>query len=583
MVVPNSAPATLVPQTSSVTSPNQNNYIDDQIYEIDINQIYTDYIQYIDSKRSDVNIANQNVVALLNSIAGTTSSTANTLVPAKAYQESRCSALFRIIGFPVTNSTQSAFFNPGFDIINPSRVLPNNDKYIITQNLLADPTKFIALSNAREQYFLSQQQIFNTNTTTNAQVLALSGGINAANKRPFGSPFAKTLISSGGQFDLVPSDQNYTTNFTSQVGDYPTALSAYIGSSGLATDVASPSVLPPNRPHIILPFITDPRIDFSCSPSTNRIGVPFVPNKSYLKIASNVYTDPPLLETVIRSRVTVTNQLQNTGDYTQEFAKFVMDIQTNPNQTTLGQIAANDIQQLATNTQFLNFVNIMQAMMIKLVAAQRKIAEAQSQYYWLPVPSTTGPEMGSTVQGVFLPTAATQAANLVTTFDGNILIATAQSLFSQTNQNPSATQAQGIPDPGGLAVVIQNSLGPSSSSAYVSNSQNTLDMLTNKRTTLLTAASDALRIVEIIMGEFSGLGLADIIAIVATLYTMPAQNLLGFLDSFAVARMNAQYNQTFPTVSYVDAMTSFTSTLDQFYQLMDALYVNISNQQGVSS
>jgi hypothetical protein len=565
------------PTTSSTTSPNQDNFSDDQIYEIDIDKIYNDYISYIDSKRSYVNINNQNVISLLNAISGNMSAaSANTLLPAKSYQESRCSAFFRIIGFPVTDSTQSRYFNPGHDIVNPERILSTGDKYAITKDLLSDPTKFIALSNAREQYFLSQQKIFNTNTTVDAGVLALSAGISTITKRPFAVPFLNT----SGPFDLTPTDQAYAPTYTGIVGDNQVQLSAYMDASG---NLPAAATLPSKRPHIIIPFITDPRIDFSCSPSTNRIGVPFVANKQFLKVSANVYTDPPLLETIIRNRITVNDQLTSSGDYTQQFATFIKDVSNNPDQSILGQIAANDIQQLSTNSQFLQFVNIIQAMMKKLVDAQKTIAQSQGQFYWLPVPSTTGPEGGSTVQGVFLPTQASQTAGFVTTADGRILIATAQSLFSQTSQNPQAAAASTAPDPGGFAIAVENSLGPSSSASYVSNSQSTLDMLSGKRDSSLNAAGDALRIVEIIMGEFSGLGLCDIIAILAALYTMPAQNLIGLLDTFAQARMNTAFNQTFSTVTYSTAMNSFASTVNQFYQLMEAVYNNIANQQGVSS
>ncbi len=108
-------------------------------------------------------------------------------------------------------------------------------------------------------------------------------------------------------------------------------------------------------------------------------------------------------------------------------------------------------------------------------------------------------------------------------------------------------------------------------------------MLAGKRLDILNKAGDALRIVEIIMGEFSGLGLCDIIAVLGALYTMPAADLLGFLDSYAVARMNSRYNHTFPTVTYQTAMTSFASTVNQFYQLMEAIYNSVAYQQGVSA
>lgn len=575
------------PVTNSNTSSNQSNSYDDQIYEIDIDKMYQDYIQQIDSVRSSVNIIGQQTSNLLSAIGGNINApTANNLVPAKTPQESRCHAFFRLIGFPVVNADQSKFYNPGHDIIYGFRSLALSDKIAIAQNPIAGYT---ALSDFREQYPLNRLKIFSTTNaggyTVDAGALALSGGANPAGKRLFASPFVNGTTS----FDVDTSDQSYPANYTSIVGSGRSGspgdggagyvqLTQYQDATGNMPTAAS---LPATRYHIIVPFIVDPRIDFTCSPSTNRIAVPFVPNKSFLQVSGSVYTVPPLIETIIRNKTNVTDRAQNSGDYTQQFATFIKNISTNPDESILGQINQNDIQQLAANTQFLQFVNIIQAMMIKLVEARKNINNAQSQYYWLPVPSNIGPEGGSTLQGVFLPNLI--AKQLTTLSDGQILINTAQSLFSQTNQNPQASVPANItPDPGGLAVVIQNSFGPSSSSSYVNNSINTLDMLNNKRAQTLSQAGDALRIVEIIMGEFSGLGLCDIIAILGALYTMPVDNLWGFLDIDALNRMNAQYNQNFTAPGLSVAMDSFTSTVNQFYQLMDAIYQSVLTTRGVS-
>ena len=62
-------------------------------------------------------------------------------------------------------------------------------------------------------------------------------------------------------------------------------------------------------------------------------------------------------------------------------------------------------------------------------------------------------------------------------------------------------------------------------------STKTGNTLNNKRNQLLAKASNALQIVEMIMGEFSGLGLCDIVAVVGALYTMPLASLVGFLDT----------------------------------------------------
>lgn len=574
--------------TNANSSPLQPNFEDDQIYEINIDQMYQDYVQKIDSKRSYVNIMGQNTSQLLQAIGGNPNApTSNNLVPAKTYQESRCHAFFRIIGFPVVNDDMSKMYNPGHDIIYGNRTITLSDKIDIANNPI---TGFEALSNFREQYFLNNLKIFNNPTTVDAGALSLSGGANPAGRRSFASPFLKNQA----PFDMVINNQNYPGVYTSIVGG---------GSHGDSTsgnvslnkyydagyNVPASTTLPPLKFHIIKPFIVDPRIDFTCSPTTNRIGVPFVPNNSFLQISSTVFAPPPVLEIIIRDRVTVNNQSQQIGELTQEFAKFIKAAASAPpDQSILGQINQNDYQQLATNTQFLQFVNIIQAMVKKLIDAQTNISSAQSQYYWLPVPSTSGPENGCSVQGVFLPpSTAIQVANniqsLFTSADGDILVSTAQSLFSQTQQNSQASAAQGQPDPGGYARSFVNSaLGPSYSSAYENNSMVTQTNLGAKRQTTLAKSSDALRIVEIIMGEFSGLGLCDMIAILASLYTMPENSLLGFLDTDAQTRMNTEYNHTFTNPGLATAMKDFCTTINQFYQLMDALYQNEAVSQGLS-
>jgi hypothetical protein len=571
---PNTTANTTV--TNANTSPLQSNFQDAQIYEIDINKIYQDYIQSIDSRRSYVNVIGQNTTQLLQAIGGDPEApTTNNLHPAKTYQESRCHTFFRIIGFPVVDANNN-IYNPGHDIVNPGNL---EKKIAIANNPI---TGFTDLSNFREQYVLKNLKIFANPTMVDAGVLALSGGANPKGQRSFQSSFLKNT----GVFDTNIAHQTYPGVYDTRVGNLQIDLSQYYDAS---YNVPLATTLPVSRFHIIPPFIVDPRIDFVVSPSTNRIAVPFVPNKSYLRVSATEYADVPILEVVIRDVLAANNnQIKNSGSFAQSFANFIQAIDTAPDETILGQISQNDIQQLSQNAQFLQFLNIIQAMIIKLVEAQANIAKAQGQYYWLPAPSLTGPEGGSSVQGVFLPPIVAKQPQikqqLITTTDGSILIKTAQSLFSSTNQNSQASASQGIPDTGGFAVSLKNSLGPSASAAYVNNSIQTLDTLNAKRQSTLASASDSLKIVEIVLGEFSGLGLCDIIAILATLYTMTPSDLLGFLDDAALARLNQQYN---PSIAYTSpgvnqALTSFSSTITQFYQLMDAIYQKIAGQQGLS-
>jgi hypothetical protein len=119
-----------------------------------------------------------------------------------------------------------------------------------------------------------------------------------------------------------------------------------------------------------------------------------------------------------------------------------------------------------------------------------------------------------------------------------------------------------------------------------------LDNLSKVRNQDLEVANNALKTIEIIMGEWSGFGLCDIIAIMASLYTMDQDMLLGFLDDDAMGRMT-QLTGVVPIggnsigggsgrPSVTDALTEFVTTVNYYYHLMDDVYnirANNNNQQ----
>jgi hypothetical protein len=100
-----------------------------------------------------------------------------------------------------------------------------------------------------------------------------------------------------------------------------------------------------------------------------------------------------------------------------------------------------------------------------------------------------------------------------------------------------------------------------------------LKKLEDKRNNDLSGACDSLRAIEVIMGEFSGLGLCDIVAIMATLYIMPKEALLGFLDNDAFNRMKTQIKigET-SKLSVVASMSKFTENIKNIYNLMDKIH-----------
>jgi hypothetical protein len=90
-----------------------------------------------------------------------------------------------------------------------------------------------------------------------------------------------------------------------------------------------------------------------------------------------------------------------------------------------------------------------------------------------------------------------------------------------------------------------------------------------------------------IMGEFSGLGLADIVAIMGSLYVMPFEDLLGFLDDDAIVRAEEVLEQPADSLKnkrsgITDAMTSLCNTVNGFYQIMDQIFQDYLNNAALN-
>lgn len=551
--------------------PNQANYQDAQSFEIDIDQIYSKFIVAIDDIRS-TNNANK----INSSLAINTLNKVSSIIDARAaltslcdtslsFQESRCHAFFRIIGFPCCDSSKSKIFNPGFDIINDaSRKIDIDYKLNVIKNQIPG---FRELSIARETYSIDSQIIFIAQDSIDASTLALSSGRNI---RKFISPFTNTQFD-----DMVISNQQYKIIFDSSVGGIPKKLTEYQDVNGnTPTKLASFKF-----GHIIKPFLVDPIIDLTINDSSKLIAIPFVPSKNYLKIKDNSFVSRPILEQVIRDRYGINNAAETSGTADKSVLDYIKSI---PNVTDVEIInSATDLYKLDDQTQFVKFLNIIRAMIKKLIEAQDIIRNVQDNYYWVPRPSLLGPEAGSSVQGVFLSTKI--SSEFITYNDQKIIDATIKKIISQVDVATSNVNATA--DVGGFA--LPNALGiPSiggstTSDAFGDNITKNLDQLTSKRNNDLKNANDALRTIEIIMGEFSGLGLCDIIAVLAGLYLMPKDSLLGFLDDDAITRMNSAGYTAFSS-NLTKASNDFIAVVKDMYNLMDKIYEDMSQNNGIA-
>lgn len=597
----------------------QTNYQSNQNFDPDVRKMYKHFVTGgttpddnengqnvgIDDLRGQisVNVTGQNsknLIASLNIDPTSTSAspTPNTTTAVQSVQESRCHTFYRIIGFPVVSSDKSSYYNPGLDIIKEAgRSVNLKDKISIASNI--DP-KFSALSQARESYATTTSQIFSVPESVEAGILALTSGTYGSASTVNIRKFAFT-INSNDPFDFEVTNQSYSSpgdiNSTSTiVGDKIVSLSLFQDGNGNFPNqnIGDYKVMHQHR-HVIKPFMVDPRIDFSIWASesktisglSKRIAVPFVPDASYLKTSDTATAERPLLEKIISDRFS-NKKISDTGTATTDVINYVKGFK-NIQSITIGTVQIGDIFsgsvfKVSQQQAFAQYLSTIQALMFKLVDSMRIIHAAQGTYYWLPSPSINGPEGGCSIRNV--PINLKINPDLITVNDFNIINNQAQIIIS--NINPNVAQSTAIPDPGSYAFSnYKLTFDSGTSNSQGSWSSKTQETLTNQRKRLLSKAGDALQIVEMIMGEFSGLGLADIVAIIGALYVMPENDLLGFLDADAVVRAEKVLN--YPKDSLKNrksdistSMLSLTKNVNGFYQIMDQVFQDYLNNNALN-
>jgi hypothetical protein len=567
----------------------------------------------IDDIRGQISVSvtgqtTQNLIKSLNisPTSTTPASSPDTATPVQLAQESRCHAFYRVIGFPVVNSDKSDFYNPGLDIIYTSgRSMTLDRKLTIAQSV---GTQFEAISAARENYQAAAAQIFSNPTSLEASVLALTSGTSGNNGVTNIRKFAQPFIKSTDPFDFAIASQSY-----SQPGDI-TQTYCLVGDNKLGPNLvklsdfqatnADPTLsykaniaiggykIMSQHQHIIKPFIVDPRIDFSIWASesksiqgvSRRVAVPFVPDASFLKTGETASSERPLLEKVITDRFAsfTTDQTGSAVSEVVDQVKAIKNIQTiNIGSVTISDIFSGKVFKVSQQQAFAQYLSTIQALMFKVADAANIIRKRQGDHYWLPEPSLTGPEGGSNIKPVQV---SSQILTMPTTpHDFDIIAKQAQVILSSVTTiiaQPTAT-----PDPGGFAFSSYKlTFDPSTSDSQGDLASQSQDMLDTTRNKFLTEANNALQIIEMIMGEFSGLGLADIIAIMGALYTMAPADLLGFLDVDAYTRAQSVLGTSLPAKSSITTtMTNFANIVNGFYQVMDQIFQDFNSNNATNT
>lgn len=538
-----------------------------QEVEFNVDKIYNDFIKEIDDIRSLTpisSIAGLNFSKLKISNFGSNQTELNV---SNSPTESRCHAFYRLVGFPVISSSYD-FYSPGFfKDLNASSEEIEKRLNLLKQ---VDP-KFYQVSAFRESYY-SQiiAPIFSRRDIT-ASVIALS----SYNIREFASSVKNNIKLEG--YDLI-KPQSYSDNFYRDPFDQDPngqTLKEYsIGtdSDGIPITANTKDVKTlSTRYHMIQPYLVDPRIDLTTQPSDRKICVPFLENKSKTQLKDNVYLKRPLIEKVIRDRFyqqenqknsfTASQPLESSINYFKSFDS----IQDNE---LLEKIYSGNIYSLNEQSQFIKFLATIKSIHQRLFEALNTIKETRDRYHWIPQVSEKGPEFGSTTNEINV----LDSDNLNTPLDENITISFSKYMLSQTiSRLPIDSLSSSL---GFFAFsAFDTPINQDNKESVESIAKKALDDAVANRNSDCAKANKALSTIEMIMGEFSGLGLVDIMVIYYALYLVDKSALIGLVDDMVIDRMESMnYKQLGARMGIIESYDSFANVVKNLYDIVDSLW-----------
>lgn len=532
----------------------ESGFEDTQSIDDDLNTLYSKFIQPLESLRSisttisswfDSNL-DKNLVKTIQ----------QNLTVENTPQESRGSCFYRYLGFPVV-SKSSSNYSSGF---NPLATSAN----IESINTSQDPANR-KLIQTRETHAQFIRDLLNNQDLT-ASLFALVIGLHP---KPFNNLDNQNfkVIGRSEEIDLIAKD-NPT------LADQISAARDSVSNTALTSNFDSGH-------HNIFPFSIDPVLNMTVQPSNFLIAASFLPDQA----ATTSSSDPqvvhlrPGIEFIVRIRLqnlTPDTKLLQTFQniLSQEknpSSSFVSNADNNSLRDTLFALSdQNNITSLNLDQIFSGFstvqtqivtdlINTIKVTVLQLREQVSELERVRTKINFIPVLNL---DSKNGVYGSVRDGAAT------TQLDSQILQLTIKKLNAET-------QAQFNQNLGKFATPFLNL---EKTDTYTDQ----LQQLTQQKQDLGTAGINALRNIEIITGEISGLGLVDILAIYTALFSIDIQDLLGLLDQDALARIS-QFNPDLdvgpivlntPQTPTLTALDNLKTRLSNILSFADKLYTD---------
>lgn len=441
---------------------------------------------------------------------------------AKQFSESRAHAFFRMLGLPV--GVDEEYYNPGFPEPpgNKTKRLNINKKVLEKINKISDIRE--------EQQAKINALFFDDN---------LAGSIYAYLLR-FNREFGATIFNSdgsGGPYDFV--DQKY--DVSTRTEQYNVMLGLAKDDVGKAEMQAAVSHISSvlgglgAGQHILRPFVVNPDIAETVMPDSKLICVPFLKTREDTLISKEpiTYLLRPGIEAIIRARLTSSNavgqdyiaQVKKYLDQSSEVTEDINDaIQIINNTSEDKNITAAIEEEISGygNLQLKNVAKLFKLMTYlikKLVDYQQDIDLAFQKIGWLPIPNQYGPELGTN------GASSRSIPGSVGSEIDALIAALNLKIFANKYVDQEIAELGNFASPFSIQV--------NSTDQYTDK----LNELKQYKDKISNQALEAMGNIELIMGEVSGLGLMDVLAVYYALWSMEEKYLIAMLDNDAFGRL----------------------------------------------
>lgn len=434
--------------------------------------------------------------------------------------ESRAHAFYRMLGLPVVGS-DTAFYNPGFD---PSGVKTSEKRQAINTNYSNKFKNLINLVQLREKRAQERKAVFarqDLSSSLYALLLRYPLPFNVLDPN-------KTALEVDAQTFTVNDRELETFIFASDNANFQDQILA----AGDKFKTGS---------KILRPFIVDPRIENTVTPDVNKICVPFLKDKKATKLDSANFLARPGLELIVRQRLTSSgedvNFLKDVENIISENKSAGVTATALERQAVIDTLTAlSDANKIDNNTRDIftgisslqvttinGLIKTIKSIIKRLAQAMLTIDEAKTKINWIPIPSAEdgpgGGPLGASLSRVGLKNSSSDLDTIITELNIKKLNA--------------ERRAQALEDLGDFASPFTSNSNLESVTKYSEQ----LDELVQKRDRIANEAFIAMGHIETIVGEISGLGLIDILAVYTALWSIDMASLINLLDDNSFKRM----------------------------------------------